>query len=134
MYDPSQSLELHQLEGGLVKSSIMDEIKSSKSHLAPPGSKLKRSREDGASELDPEFEKKLKTASCLKPKLMKSKSKSMMNINKKSQVSKVDFEVSNVKVKVPLPNMEGTQRRQTSNCLLSETLVLPLKTNVSDIG
>ena len=124
MNDPiSQSLELHQVEGGLVKSPMMDEIKSPKSHLAPPGSMVKRCREDGASVVDPGLEKKMKTDSCPKPNLMKSKSKSMMNINKKkSQVSKVEFEVSNVKVKVPLPNM-GTQRRQTS--------VFNGKTNVS---
>ena len=115
MYDPSYSLEAHQVEGEPVKSSLMDKCKSPKSHLAPPGSLVKRSREDGASDLHHGMEKKLKAEDCPKPTLVKSKSKSMMNINgKKTQVSKAEFEVGNAKVKVPLPTMVGNQRRQTS--------------------
>ena len=113
MYDPSHSLEVHLVEGEPVKSSLMDKCKSPKSHLAPPGSLVKRSREDGASDLHLGMEKKLKADDCPKPSLVKSKSKSMMNINGK-KVSKAEFEVGNAKVKVPLPTMIGNQRRQTS--------------------
>jgi len=92
----------------------MDKCKQS--HLALPGSLVKRCREGGSSdELDHGIEKKIKGDDCLKSNLTKSKSKSMMSINgKKSQVSKVEFEASNSIVKVPLPNMAGNRRRQTS--------------------
>jgi len=125
VYNPSQSLEVHPVkQGELVKSSMMDKCKSPKSHLAPPGSLVKRSREDGASDLELGIEKKMKGDECSKPNLTKSKSKSMMNINgKKSQVSKAEFEDSHSKVKVPLPITAGNQRRQTS--------VLNVGTNVS---
>ena len=113
MYDPSHSLEVHLVEGEPVKSSLMDKCKSPKSHLTQPGSFVKRSREDGASDLHLGMEKKLKADDCPKPSLVKSKSKSMMNINGK-KVSKAEFEVGNAKVKVPLPTMIGNQRRQTS--------------------
>ena len=98
-----------------VKSCIMEKCKQS--HIAPPGSLVKRCRGDGSSEeLDHGLEKKTKADDCMKSNLTKSKSKSMMSLNgKKSQISKVEFEASNTKVKVPLPNnMEGNQRRQTS--------------------
>ena len=57
----------------------------------------------------------MKADECLNSNLMKSKSKSMMNVNgKKSQVANVQFEASKSKVKVPLPIIVGNQRRQTS--------------------
>ena len=105
------------MEGREVKSCSMD--KGKQSHLAPPGSFVKRCREgDSADDLDHGLEKKIKKDDCMKSNLTKSKSKSMISINgKKSQISKVEFEASNSKVKVPLPsNMVGNQRRQTSVC------------------
>ena len=112
--DPNRSPETHQVRETEVKSCIMDNCKQSQ--LALPGSHVKRCREGGSSdELHHGLEKKIKGDDCLKSNLTKSKSKSMMSIDrKKAQVSKVEFEVSNSKVKVPLPNMVGNQRRQTS--------------------
>ena len=60
----------------------MDKCKQS--HLALPDSLLKRSREYGKTDdVDLELEKKMKADECLNSNLMKSKSKSMMNINGK---------------------------------------------------
>ena len=123
MYDISRYLVVHLVEGRLVKSCIMD--KSKPSQLALPGSCVKRSREDEpTNEIELGVEKKRKADDCLKSNLTRTKSKSMMSIDgKKLQVSKVEFQASNSKVKVPLPNTMGNQRRQTS--------VLNDRTNVS---
>ena len=73
----------------------------------------------------------MKADECLNSNLMKSKSKSMMNINgKKSQVAIVEFEASKSKIKVPLPNMVGNQRCQT--LVLMEELVSHTAGNCND--
>ena len=114
MYDTSRSLVVHRVEARLVKFCIMD--KSKPSQLALPGSFVKRSREDEpTNEIELGVEKKRKADDCLKSNLTRTKSKSMMSIDgKKLQVSKVEFQASNSKVKVPLPNTMENQRRQTT--------------------